>query len=121
MAGDASPELQADDAKLEPTENPPLRCIQCGAVITHPDHAIQQSGAHRHTFSNPHGYVFAVRCFASADGCMLVGEATRAHTWFPGLAWKLGGCRTCGIHLGWGFLTDDGQVVVYGLIADRLT
>ena len=31
------------------------------------------------------------------------GEATLAHTWFPGHAWSIGVCAGCGTHLGWAF------------------
>ena len=51
---------------------------------------------------------------------MLVGRPTLAHSWFPGLAWLLGGCRRCGAHLGWGFVDDSGELQVYSLIADQL-
>jgi hypothetical protein len=98
----------------------PLRCARCAAEITHPSVAIAHAGAHEHTFSNPHGYVFRVRCFSRADGVFPVGNASRAHTWFPGLGWRLVLCRSCSGHLGWSFEDDTAQVVVFGLIADHL-
>ena len=96
-------------------------CARCRAPVARPEDAISHGGAHHHTFSNPHGYVFELRCFSEAAGCGLVGPATREHSWFPGLAWRLGGCLHCGLHLGWGFVKDDGQVELIGLIADCIT
>ena len=53
-----------------------LRCRACEAEIASDDDRIEMSGAHAHTFVNPHGHVFEVGCFARAPGCVPVGPAT---------------------------------------------
>jgi hypothetical protein len=75
------------------------------------------NGAHEHTFMNPAGVRYTVGCYASAPGCIAEGERSAVWTWFPGYAWQIELCRSCGTHLGWSF---HGASVFYGLIVDRL-
>jgi hypothetical protein len=97
-----------------------ILCRQCGWAITNPKARITVDGAHRHTFANPHGLLFEIGCFHSADGCVIVGPATDDFTWFKGFFWRIAVCRQCGIHLGWRFETK-GLRHFTGLILDRLT
>lgn len=96
-----------------------LYCIHCGKPITEEDQRIAIRSSHRHRFTNPHGLIFVIGCFASAPGCAQVGVATEEWTWFSGYAWQVALCRSCGVHLGWRYRSGSGDGF-YGLILDRL-
>jgi hypothetical protein len=95
-----------------------LVCASCLHAITTAGASIEMAGSHAHTFANPHGFVFHIRCFAVAPGCAAASEPSTYFSWFAGYAWKIAVCRGCGEHLGWLFLSDDSRF--HGLIADRL-
>ena len=94
-----------------------LRCRACDAEIADEDDRIEMSGAHAHTFVNPHGHVFEVGCFARAPGCAPLGPASAFFSWFPGYAWRVVVCAQCRTHLGWSF----GEAPdFFGLVLPRL-
>lgn len=101
-----------------------LRCAACKQRVTSTQARMSLQGAHEHTFTNPHGIVFRIGLFQEAAGCALRDEATEEWTWFAGYAWQIGGCRSCGTHLGWGFRAAEpalaGPASFFGLILDRL-
>jgi len=110
-----------EEDETRPAER--LVCAACGAPVTLPEHRTEVAGAHRHTFANPLGLVFDIRCFREAEGCAEIGEATEAHTWFPGFAWRVGVCGRCGVHLGWGYHgtgADAAAAAFFGLIEARV-
>ncbi len=96
-----------------------LVCIHCGGGITRPSSRISVDGGHRHTFANPHGIVFEIGCFAEAEGCLAIGEATDDFSWFRGYKWRIAICSRCSVHLGWRFESSGGDTF-HGLILDRL-
>ena len=96
-----------------------VRCGQCRAVVTSGDLAVTPGGAHGHTFRNPAGYSWTIRCFRDAAGCTSVGALTSEATWFAGYEWCFAHCATCGRHLGWWFVGAGPSFV--GLIALRIT
>lgn len=110
--GELTSARPADDAA--PRLDPVVRCRSCGHAITRPGAATEVLGAHEHTFRNPAGYSFHVLCFDEAPGCLTLGPATLAATWFPGYAWALAVCGGCHEHLGWSY------GAFFGLIATRL-
>jgi len=94
-----------------------LRCAACEAELTTDDERIEMSGAHAHTFVNPHGHVFEVGCFARVPGCVAVGPASAFFSWFPGYTWRVVVCGSCQAHLGWSFgETPD----FFALVLNRL-
>jgi len=95
-----------------------LCCARCGEPVTSDARRAEIAGKHRHTFVNPHGFVFTIACFTAAPGCLAHGPRTTYWSWFPGYSWQGVLCRACGEHLGWVFRGADS--VFYGLIADRL-
>lgn len=116
--GSASrPAGEPTEADAEPQRL--LICRQCGEGITRPDQGISVEGAQGHTFANPHGIVYEIGCFRSADGCAAVGPASDEFTWFQGFSWRIAVCRRCQVHLGWRF-ESRAMVHFYGLIVDRL-
>jgi len=106
------------DAKT-PQAEPYILCRNCLYAITRPAESISMDGLHRHTFANPHGMVFEIGCFRSAEGCAAIGPASEEFTWFAGHRWRVCVCAACLVHLGWRF-TSSGGNGFYGLILDRL-
>ena len=91
----------------------------CRHPVTHQDERIPVHGTNEHTCTNPGGYTFRILCFREAAGCLAVGTATTAHTWFPGYAWRVALCASCEQHLGWRFQAPADHF--HGLIGNRLT
>jgi hypothetical protein len=104
-----------DEAKKEKR----LFCAACRHPVTHQDERIQVNGGHHHRCTNPGGYTFEIGCFHEAAGCIAVGEATGAHTWFKGYGWRIALCASCEQHLGWRFQAPADYF--HGLILGRLT
>ena len=50
-------------------------------------------------FLNPHGYVLDVVTLRQAVEVETQGQHTAEHSWFPGYAWALAFCSSCGQHL----------------------
>ncbi|WP_319759210.1 cereblon family protein [Maridesulfovibrio sp.] len=96
-----------------------ITCRSCGAEITDSSSAVKINNKHEHSFFNPHGYVFQIRCFSSAQGCISSGRSSSEFTWFPGHTWQIAGCSTCMTHLGWKFQSE--LTSFYGLIRDKIS
>ena len=64
-SGSRPADLPKTDA---PVDENAIVCRSCLFPITRPDQRIAIQGAHEHTFANPHGIVFQIGCFGSADG-----------------------------------------------------
>jgi hypothetical protein len=92
-------------------------CRFCLHGITSSVERISLSGAHRHTFANPHGIVFEIGCFRNAPGCIARGPVTSEFSWFAGYGWRLALCGGCQSHLGWRF---QGGESFFGLILSHL-
>lgn len=97
---------------------PTICCRFCLQVITFPGERHAQSGAHTHTFANPHGFVYEIGCFREAPGCRTEGPLLTEFSWFAGYAWRIAVCRRCMNHLGWRF--QNGPTPFYGLILKHL-
>lgn len=95
-----------------------ILCRSCGNVITTTNNRIERDGKHKHTFTNPKGYVFRIGCFASARGSLNQGEPTMEYTWFAGFSWCFTLCMRCFAHLGWFY--QSGSENFYGLILDNI-
>lgn len=98
---------------------PVLICAACEGIISNKPERLEKRGAHRHRCVNPHGIAFEIGCFRYAEKCRGVGTATFADTWFPGYAWQVQVCGSCGAHVGWQFSADSGDGF-YGLILSAL-
>jgi len=118
----AKPGAVPTEAAEEKTAEEPealVLCRRCGQAIARPGDRTVRDGSHQHTFANPHGIVYEILCFQTADGCTTSGPATDEFTWFKGYRWRVAVCRACVIHLGWHFASDSGDRF-FGLISDRL-
>lgn len=74
-------------------------------------------GKNAFSFTNPGGYQFEIMVFSQADGCRAVTPPTSENTWFPGYAWSICLCRSCGQHMGWKYIGAD---TFFGLIRTKL-
>jgi len=54
-------------------------------------------------YVNPGGYVHQTITLRKTTGLTLEGNPCTEHSWFPGYAWTIAGCRRCGTHMGWRF------------------
>jgi len=120
-AGTAPAKIVEHDSRQEiaPDIHRPLCCRACGAAITTESEWISLDGRRAHRRTNPYGLEFEFGCFRKAPGARSVGEATAAHTWFPGFSWMVALCGRCGAHLGWRFQGSDSSF--FGLILAALT
>ena len=112
-------ETDVDSAATEQhARDPWVRCAACGNGLTACSSALRILDAHRHRFTNPGGYIFDIRCFREAEGCVAVGEPSSFWSWFPGYSWQIAHCRACAEHLGWQFLREDSGFI--GLIIEKI-
>jgi len=109
-----SPESESDVVERDER---PVRCRACGHPVTVAGAAEEISGHVDHSFFNPAGVLFEIRCFGEAEGCGVHGEPTTEFTWFPGHAWSYASCVSCMVHLGWYF---QGRSSFFGLIRRNL-
>lgn len=112
-------EQMSQEEEKDEDEGSPIRCKFCGHKVTIREAAIHMKGQHQHTFSNPHGHIFDIGCFSSADGCVNQGVPTLEFTWFQGFSWRFALCAACHSHLGW-FYQSGGEASFYGLILAHL-
>jgi len=96
-----------------------ILCRSCGCLITRGSARITVQGSHQHSFANPHGLVFRIGCFSTAEGCAYAGSLSNEFTWFKGYGWRIAVCGSCLVHLGWLFISDSGSSF-NGLILDQL-
>ncbi len=95
-----------------------VRCSGCGHALAEARTSIEVEGKHLHTFVNPAGFDYTIRCFGEAPGCAVSGEESTFWSWFRGFAWRMAVCGGCGAHVGWSFRKEAS--VFWGLIADRI-
>lgn len=112
--------LPDEKEKKQTEESRQIVCRQCHNIITRPEEKIEINGAHQHTFANPHGLLFEIGCFRTAEGCGYTGEATEEYSWFKGYAWRVAVCGKCLTQIGWLFSASMGVSRFNGLILDRL-
>ncbi len=102
---------------------PRLLCARCRYVLAGEARPVAVDGSHEHTFANPHGLVFTVRCFEDGEGVRGEGDPSTLWSWFPGFSWQIGRCRGCAAHLGWRFtpVRAGGPAGAFlGLVHDRV-
>lgn len=108
--------LQQDEQEEKPEKG--LFCRYCNHLITYEKKAVAVNDDHYHTFFNPAGIIFEIRCFASAEGCIQHGSPSDEFTWFAGYSWRLSLCAGCLAHMGW-FFSSSGSSF-FGLIGKKL-
>jgi hypothetical protein len=96
-----------------------IRCGACGHALAPARARIEVEGKHEHTFVNPAGFEYTIRCFGEAPGCAGAGEESTYWSWFRGFAWRMAACGGCGAHVGWSFRKEESAF--WGLVVDRIT
>ncbi|XP_068643537.1 uncharacterized protein [Aristolochia californica] len=87
-----------------------VRCKNCLTVIAKRSDTVMMSrDGPLNAYANPHGYVHEVMTLNKATGLALMGSPQREHSWFPGYAWTIAYCATCGAttNMGWFFTATD--------------
>ena len=69
-------EILRNQQMEEEEEDENVYCFICGEIITRTHDRIPVEGAHKHTFTNPGGYLFEIGCFREAPGCEQTGKFT---------------------------------------------
>jgi hypothetical protein len=110
LDGENAPALGAARAG----DDDPIRCRKCGEALAPRSARIDLSPE---TFVSPEGFVFTLLGVRVAPGCSAVGTPTSYWTWFPGCAWQVALCRTCGAQVGWAY---TGASTFAGLIRERV-
>jgi hypothetical protein len=93
-------------------------CRSCKAAVTGLNRQVFIHGKYLHTFFNPAGIVYEIRCFSQAPGCIKHGLPTDEFTWFAGYTWEYTVCANCLDHLGWFYSSSSGSF--FGLINSKL-
>jgi len=95
-----------------------LLCKNCFNEITNENFGVSKNNSHIHSFANPYGYIFTIRCFSLAQGVLSTGKDSSEFSWFNNYSWKICLCSRCMTHLGWEFANSKDYF--YGLINDKL-
>jgi len=113
------PGVDPSDATREKNEEKWYVCRQCHQKLTQPGFHLNIDGRHEHTYANPSGIVFDIKCFSNAQGYSFIGPSSAEFTWFSGHSWRIVICAACLTHIGWYFTKDAGGGF-FGFIADRI-
>jgi hypothetical protein len=117
---DETDPLVTDDVmETDADQGQDILCRRCGHLITRTSARITIQGSFQHSFANPHGLVYCIGCFSTAEGCAYAGPASTEFTWFKGYRWRIAVCGACLVHIGWLFVSDGGSRF-NGLILDQL-
>ncbi len=100
-----SPTAVRKTAERTADEKRPILCRRCRQEVSDRSLLFSMGDAGvRRVFSNPYGLLLEIVTVLDARGLTLVSLPTTEFTWFPGYAWEVAMCSTCGVQLGWRFL-----------------
>ncbi|KAI3454101.1 hypothetical protein Pfo_010764 [Paulownia fortunei] len=81
-----------------------IRCKTCQTLIAkRSDMLVMSSDGPLGAYANPHGFVHEVMTLVKTNGIAVTGPPVKEFSWFPGYAWSIAECITCGTQLGWYF------------------
>ncbi len=100
-------------------EEKAILCKNCHGAVTSQSSVIEVNGKHQHSFFNPAGLIYEIGCFSDAGGCITYGDFSYDFSWFPGYARNYALCKSCLLHLGWYFHTEN-KKNFFGLIKKYL-
>ncbi|XP_062096493.1 uncharacterized protein LOC133802239 [Humulus lupulus] len=81
-----------------------IKCRHCQTVIARrSDMLAMSSDGPLGAYVNSHGFVHEVITLYRANDLTLVGVPVREYSWFPGYAWTITNCASCGNQMGWLF------------------
>ncbi|KAL3085173.1 hypothetical protein niasHS_010242 [Heterodera schachtii] len=79
-------------------------CSNCAQSLCNVSDIVNLStGSNSTLFTNSHGFVHDLFTIKKVSGILLNGQPSTEFSWFPGYAWTVMQCATCGHHLGWRF------------------
>ncbi|XP_048878523.1 protein cereblon-like isoform X2 [Brienomyrus brachyistius] len=86
-----------------------LCCKQCQHTeITHKNEIFSLSlSGPMAAYVNPYGCVHEILTVSKASNLNLINQPSTFHCWFPGYAWTVAKCQTCGSHVGWKFTATE--------------
>ena len=88
-----------------------LTCRRCGvAVAKMSDIVVVSDGGAHGSYVNPGGVVHdmvTVGPDVAGQSTRCHGDPSAEHSWFPGYAWTIATCGTCGVHVGWRFTPEE--------------
>uniref|UniRef100_T1JIH3 Protein cereblon n=1 Tax=Strigamia maritima TaxID=126957 RepID=T1JIH3_STRMM len=85
-----------------------LCCRDCDVEITDKTDVFSMSiEGPQSIYVNPGGYVHETLTVHKVRSVRVQGESSTEYSWFPGFAWSIVHCRSCGNHLGWKFTATD--------------
>eukprot|EP00898_Chlorokybus_atmophyticus_P001991 jgi/Chlat1/2793/Chrsp187S02914 len=85
-----------------------LRCRTCGVEVGRKEDVMNMSeDGPINAFVNSQGYVHEALTMRMVRGLVCEGRPETANSWFPGYAWTIAYCETCGEHMGWLFTAAD--------------
>ncbi|XP_039263434.2 protein cereblon-like [Styela clava] len=79
-------------------------CMHCGNHITEKKHLFNMSvSGPMDAYVNPSGHIHETLTVYLSQGLVRVSRPSTEHSWFPGYAWTICECASCGRHMGWKF------------------
>ncbi|GAB4854332.1 hypothetical protein Ancab_022919 [Ancistrocladus abbreviatus] len=85
-----------------------VRCRNCQTLIARrSDVLMMSSEGPLGAYVNPHGFVHEIMTLYKANGLALLGQPVKEYSWFPGYAWTIANCATCGTQMGWMFTATN--------------
>ncbi|KAI4337518.1 hypothetical protein L6164_015924 [Bauhinia variegata] len=88
-----------------------IRCKNCLTIIARrSDMLVMSSEGPLGAYVNPGGYVHEIMTLFKANGLALQGPAITRYSWFPGYAWTITNCATCGTQMGWLFTATKSKL-----------
>ena len=98
-------------------------CARCATRVSHPDAVFRMDPRGPvAAFANPAGFLRRIVTVRVAESLTFAGDPTTNFTWFPGYAWTVALCATCGGHLGWRYDAVSGATPLrfYGLVTEAV-
>ncbi|KAL8504057.1 hypothetical protein ACS0TY_022699 [Phlomoides rotata] len=83
-----------------------MRCRTCQTLVAkRSDMLVMSSDGPLGAYANPQGFVHEVMTFTRTTEIAVKGHPVKEYSWFPGYAWSIAECITCGTQMGWYFST----------------
>nr|GLL38052.1 protein cereblon [Ipomoea trifida] len=85
-----------------------IQCKTCLSLIARRSEMLVMSGeGPLGAYVNPHGFVHEIMTLLKANGLAVIGNPEKEYSWFPGYAWSIAECVTCGVQMGWLFTATN--------------
>ncbi|XP_076813095.1 protein cereblon-like isoform X1 [Clavelina lepadiformis] len=89
-----------------------LTCSSCGSMIADRKEVFSMStSGPMAAYVNPGGAIHETLTLYKASGLSYRGRKSTEFSWFPGYAWTICECSSCGQHLGWKFTATTKHLI----------